>query len=237
MDMRIIAIGLLALALVGCSKPEDTVIPSEVASWDTQLAPAVKKLSEEDQALLAAYLMRAKMGEAFGGEGMPPGLTIGQAVEAEKKLRAEEAKRKAEEEALKRKLEAERAAAVKAIQEAVTVTLLKKRRLESDWQSGRISDQLRFSLGFENKTDKPIVGVSGSMKFVDIFDKEVAESGFKMTDTIPPHGTITWNGVKDHNQFMDSDRALWNLEEGKYTATFVPEMIVFEDGTKLTVPK
>ena len=51
--------------LLACSKPTDTIIPSDMSKWDSELAPAINKLSEEDKKLATGYLMRAKMGELF----------------------------------------------------------------------------------------------------------------------------------------------------------------------------
>lgn len=50
-------------------------------------------------------------------------------------------------------------------------------------------------------------------------------------------GGCTKPGGRDYNQFLDPHRAVWTLEERKCTTKFVPEMIVFKDGTKLLVPK
>lgn len=81
---RTIALLFCIAALGGCSKPTDAVIPSDMATWDKELAPHLKKLSDEDREKVAGYLMRAKVGEVFGGKGMPPGTTIGQALEDQK---------------------------------------------------------------------------------------------------------------------------------------------------------
>lgn len=119
---RIAALLIATAVLGGCTKPTDAVIPSDMATWDKELAPELKKLADADREKVAAYLMRAKMGEVFGGKGVPPGTTVGQALEAQKKWEAEQAAKRAEEEALKKKLEQERSAAIQQLNQAVTVT-------------------------------------------------------------------------------------------------------------------
>lgn len=235
MKIRVTAIGAFIL-LAGCGKPTDAVIPSDVAKWDKELAPQIQKLSEADRKRVAAYLMRAKVGEIIGGAGVQPGTTIGQALAEQQKWEVEQAAKRAEEEALKRKLEQDRAAAAERINRAVTVTLLDKRELPSDFRARRYSQQQQFRIGVQNISDKPIIGVSGEIKFIDVFDKEVGAVSFRISERIAPGATYTWTGVRDYNQFIDSHRALWDLEKGKYKTRFVPEMIVYEDGSKVGLP-
>lgn len=234
---RTLALLVAVAVLSACSKPTDAVIPSDMATWDKELAPHLKKLADEDREKVAGYLMRAKLGEAFGGKGVPPGTTIGQALEAQKKWEAEQAAKRAEEEALKKRLEQERAAAMEQLNKAVTVTLLAKQALPKNFDAGRYSEYQQFRIGVQNNSDKPVAGVAGEIKFIDVFDKEVGAVNFRITENIAPGKSATWVGGRDYNQFIDAHRAVWNLEEGKYTTKFIPDMVVFQDGTKLTMPK
>jgi hypothetical protein len=238
LPMKRVAALLIAVAvLTGCSKPTDAVIPSDMATWDKELAPELKKLPDGDREKVAAYLMRAKMGEIYGGKGIPPGTTIAQALDAQKKWEAEQAAKRAEEEALKKKLERERATAIEQLNKAVTVTLLAKRELPKNYDAGRYSEYQEFRIGVQNDSDRTIVGVAGELKFIDVFDKEVGAVNFRISENIEPKKSVTWTGGRDYKQFLDTHRAVWNLEEGKYTTKFVPEMVVFKDGTKLAVPE
>ena len=194
-------------------------------------------MPEEDKKKIAAYLMRAKMGEVFGGKGIPPGTTIGTALEEQGKWEAEQEAKKAAEEALKKKLEQERADAIKKLSSAVTVTLLAKKELPKNYELGQYSEYQQFRIGVQNNTDKQIVGVSGEIKFIDVFDKEVGAVNFRISENIDPTKSATWVGGRDYNQFIEAHRAVWNLEQGKYTTKFIPEMVVFKDGSKLVVPE
>lgn len=238
-QMKIITVALLlaVTAVAGCSKPTDTVIPSDMATWDKTLAPDLKKLPDADREKVAAYLMRAKMGEAFGGGGIPPGMTIGQALGAQKKWEAAEADKQAKAATLKQKIELERKAALDQLNKAVTVTLLSKKELPANYSAGRYSEYQQISLGIQNNSDKAMVGVSGEMKFIDVFGKEVGSTSFDISKDIDPGKSATWTGGRDYNKFIDEQRAVWNLEEGKYTTKFIPAMVVFKDGTKLATPE
>lgn len=239
----------LAVLLTACSKPTDTVIPSDMATWDKDLAPVVQKLKEDDRALLVAYVARMKLAEVLSNDGpaIPFGYTVGQAIEDQRKWAVEEAKRVAEEKAererkaaeeraLQAKMEAQRAEAKKAISSAVTVTLLSKQELPRDYDANRFNPQQLFILGAENRGDKEIAGVSGEIEFVDVFDKVVGSVTFDMSERIRPGATYRWRGVRDFNRFNDEHRAVWNLSEGQYTTRFTPKMVVFTDGTRLLMP-
>jgi len=225
----------ISFALTGCSKPTEAIIPSDVAKWDTELAPKLKQLSDADRGKVAAYLMRNKFGEAFGGKGIAPGTTIGDAIKEQTKFEADQAEAAVREAALKKKLEAEQAAVRAQLEKAVTVTLLAKREVPRNFELGRISDYQEFKIGVQNSSAKPIAGVSGEIKFIDVFDKEVGAVNFRITETIEPGKTVVWTGGRDYNQFIDTHRAVWNLEEGKYKTRFVPATIVYADGTKLAL--
>lgn len=212
----------VALMLSACSKPTDAVIPSDKASWDEKLTPEVKKLSDPDREKIEAYLVRARRGEVFGG--IPLGTTIGQAIDAQTEWENEQAVKRAEEENLKRKLE-----------QVAAVTLIARHKVPKDYGLGRHGEYQEFLIKVQNNSEKPIVGVSGRIEFIDLFDKEVGSVYFKISESIAPGKSVAWSGRQDYNPSMDAHRGVWNLEEGKYTTRFTPEMVVFDDGTKLAV--
>ncbi|MBA4109363.1 MAG: hypothetical protein C0487_07205 [Leptothrix sp. (in: Bacteria)] len=181
--------------------------------------------------------MRAKMGEAFGGKGLPPGTTIGEALEGQKKWIAEQRAKQAAEESLRKKLAQERTAAIQKLGQAVTVTLLAKHEVPKNFDLGRYSEYQEFRIGVQNNSGKAITGVAGEIKFIDVFDKEIGAVNFRITENIEPGKSATWIGGRDYNQFIEAHRSVWNAEEGKYTTKFEPEMVVFKDGTKLSVSK
>lgn len=224
---------VLLLLVAGCSKPTATVIPSDVAAWDKELAPAVQKLSEADRQLAAGYLMRAKLGEVFGGKGVPPGTTLGDAVENQRQWLAQQDAAEAEARALAERVKKERAALAEQINAAVTVSLIEKAQRLKDYSARRYSDEQIFRVAVQNKSQDELVGVAGELKFLDVFGKEVGAVSFTISERIRPGQIYNWVGSRDYNQFLAPHKALWNLEEGKYTTRFVPEGIVFADGRKL----
>lgn len=231
----VILIGCVLLA--ACSRPTETIIPSDVSKWDTDLAPAVKKLSEEDQKLAMGYIARAKMGEVFGGKGVPFGTTLGDAIAQQKNWLAEQAEADKKAAALKAQVERDQAEYAARVARAVVVTLVSKEARFRDFEARRFSDEQVFKIAVKNTGDKPIIGVSGRLDFIDVFDKTVGTVGFRISEKIDPGGGTVWVGSRDYNQFIEEQRAVWNLEEGKYKTRFKPEAIIYADGTKLTAPK
>ena len=59
---------------------------------------------------------------------------------------------------------------------------------------------------------------------------------FGISETIKPNGTHKWTGARDYNQFIDEHQAVWNLTEEKYKTRFIPEAVIFADGTSLKMP-
>ncbi|SDF80107.1 MULTISPECIES: hypothetical protein [unclassified Duganella] len=224
-------------ALSACHNPKSTAIPADADKWETELKQPLQQLSETDRQTVAAFLVRAKFLQAFGKETLiTPGLTIGGAIEEQNKWAAARKDEEAAQEALKKKLLAEQAEIQKQIQGLVTVTVLSKTLAPSNPRAGQYGDRQEFKLGIENKGAKPILGVKGTVHFYDIFDKEQGRVGFSFDDGIEVGESKIWEGSRDYNQFMEAHKSLANLEEGKYHTKFVPEAIIFKDGTKITMP-
>lgn len=221
-----------------------------MSTWDKELGPVIQKLSEEDRKHFALFVARTKMTEAFNknSSGITFGTTVGQAIEQQKKWAAEMEVKAAEERALrekkakeeaelKAKLEAEKAAVTKAINDAVTVTLVSKKELPSDFRAGRYSEYQQFNIGIQNNSDKTIAGVSGELEFVDLFDKVVGAVNFRITENIAAGRSYTWIGGRDYNQFLANHKAVWNLSPGEFKTRFIPEAVIYADGSKLKMPE
>lgn len=244
--MRILTILLVSVVLAACSGPKDTPLPRDLDKMDT-IKPAMEKLTPEERELAAGYIMRhtigAKLGGLLGGKegpGIPEGMTLGKAIEEQRKFKADASIEEAKQQALKAKLQAEREAAQKQMRDAVTVTLVSKKLVTERGYSGIVTDEnLQVVFGYKNNTDKDVSGVKGYVSVKDLFGDEI--SGFQIANdtTIPAGQSTTWTGSRSvqfslgHNQ----DRKLAELGDDKYKVVWEPQMIVFKDGTKLTAPE
>lgn len=81
----LMAISLLLL-ITGCEDPKNVTIPRDLSTWesDEKFIKALKELPDEDKKLFIAFSMRTKLSEAFGGEGLKEGTTIGEAIDIQR---------------------------------------------------------------------------------------------------------------------------------------------------------
>lgn len=247
---HLIFIALLGLGVAGCSNPKDAVIPSDMNRWEAELKPNTDRLTPEERESVGKFLLRKKMGEAFG-KGTDSGpITIGRALELQKefeaeqvkeeaKLKAEEEKAKAEEaaKAEKRKQADEaRAALAKQVNEAFSVTLKDVDFRGLDIEASRFSEEFLFSFAFNNRGSKKITGFKGQVVFEDSFGEEVQRINLKEETAIAPGKSVPWTGTSNYNPFEARDQKFKALIGKTLKIRFEPETLLFADGTKLTVP-
>jgi hypothetical protein len=223
-NLTLVVLGI-CMMLAACTKPTDTVIPSDMATWDKDLAPVVQKLGEEDKTLFVGFVARKKLADTFSKDkaGIPFGMTVSQAIEEQRQwqvefakaqavAKAEQERQAAEELALKTKLNAQKEDLIKQFNASVTVTLLAKKELPKDYSARRYSESQQFVIGVENRSSKELTGVSGEIEFIDVFDKVVGGVNFAISEKIKPGATYKWYGGRDYNQFVSEHRAVWGLE-------------------------
>lgn len=233
--MRRLTILVLSAALAACSGPKSTPIPTDPSKWDT-LASSSKRLSDDDRRLLATYLMRMGVGAAFGNSkvSVPPGTTIGDAIDAQSKFEADQKEAEVQAAAVKSKADAQLAQRAARLKQAATVVLTNLSVLSKNYDAGRYSDRLALTFAIMNRTGKAISGVKGVTVFDDQFGAEISRMSLSMDEDVAPNSTRTIEGYgKDINQFEADDQKLATTPFSKIKATFIPEMIVFADGSKL----
>ena len=78
---------LLVAAALGCSNPKNTKIPRDLSQLQT-IKPSLDKMTEEERAVFASYMMTRLMRKVPGTEGtgnpIPEGMTIGKAIEEQR---------------------------------------------------------------------------------------------------------------------------------------------------------
>lgn len=235
----------ILLLVTACSGPKDTPVPKGLAAMET-VKPALDKLTIEERELFVGYFMRttigAKLGGLLGGKegpGIPDGMTIGKAIEDQRKFKADRAVEEAKVAALKEKLRTEREVAMKTMREAVTVTLVSKAIKEQRGMSGMLLDEnLHATFGYKNNSTKDIAGVKGHISVKDLFGDEISGFAISNDKTIRVGESTTWDGSRSIKYAMGSnkDRKLAELTDDKYKVIWEPEVVVFADGTKLVAP-
>lgn len=242
---RVVAVTLACMMLAACSNPKNTEIPQDIEQLEV-LKPSMEKLTQEERELAGAYILRhtvaAKMAGVFGGKegpGIPPGTTLGKAIEEQRKFIADQKAEQERQAALKAKMEAEREAASKAMREAVTVTLLAKAIDTKRGMGGMVLDEnLVVDFGYKNNTAKDIAGVKGVVSVQDLFGDEISAFGISNDTTIGAGQSITWTGSRSVKYPVgeNKDRKLAELDDSKYKVVWQPEVILFVDGSQMGMP-
>ncbi len=234
---------VVAAGITGCSDPKELALPSSLAQVE-QVKEKIAKLPETDRKMLLAYLARREMANQLGAAlGRPDAgssftaATIGDAIKQQSEYEEQVRSKEAEEKALKEKILAEQKAIQEQVDKTLTVAVVKLGVIPKDAMSGRYSDEQTIDLALKNSGSKEIAAVSGSIVFLDMFEKEVGQIGFQYDDGIKPGETAEWSGSRRINQFDDQHMAIARLSDGKYTTKFVADGIVFSDGTKLIPSK
>ena len=236
------ALGLAVVLLVGCSNPHDIVFGADPTQTLADKGEQIKKMPEDERALLVQYLMASKLSSALGAPTDKPitGRTVGEVLDDARawKLKQEEAaarQRKADAEAaaLKAKVDAENAARVEQINSILSVAIIDKRVLPEDYSASRYSEMLALKFAIQNNTDRKITLVKGTVYFVDAVGDPVGDLPVEIDQAIAGKATVqtdTGRGWKI-NQFANNDiNKIASRDFGQMKARFVPSSLAFADG-------
>lgn len=211
------SITLLAfIVLTSCSNPLNKKYSDKTFEQDAKEIGESKKLNEEDAKMLAGYIMLAKL-----GNNELEGKTYAEILQAAKDY-------KTEQEQLAAKAIKEEADKRAKFETAMTVAMYDKGFLEQQYQ-----EYLQYAIIFENKTGKDIRAVKGSLLITDLFDTEIKSINIVQDDGIPANQSVKNVYTTEYNQFMDEDISLKNKEMKDIKAIWIPEKIIFTDGTTL----
>jgi len=240
----LVMLGLAVFALAAMSSC--TSVKRLVVTEDNKQKVAERvgssSLPSEDKLVFATALVRAEMSKSFN---LAPenaytisGKSVGQIIREQKEyaalLEAQElARQQAEAEA--------RAAFEQALQEArsmVSVTLLNKKNYDANIWAGNYSPYVNLAFEIENLSEKPIRGVKGMCKFLDIFKTPIKQIGLSYDDeTIPPGEKRVYYGSFEINEFIDEDKAFWSKDLEDVVFEFEPSHIIFDDGGEVIVER
>lgn len=236
MRIRLVLFSAFIVALVGCVDPYDYKIPADMEKWksDEALRTTIEKLKPEDKEVLARYMLGAGMRQAFGQPTSE--LSIRDAVAAQRKREAENAAKEAEEKALAERVKKEREEAIAKMNTILTVAMTGLSFHDADWRNG-VQDGFAVSFAFQNKTERDLAGVKGTVRFADMFDDEIKQVNLSMDEAIPAGQTVTWRGELGFNQFIEDDKKLRNTAVDKLKVSWIPTTYLFTDGTRMDAPQ
>ncbi|WP_290795797.1 hypothetical protein [Flavihumibacter sp. UBA7668] len=145
-----------------------------------------------------------------------------------KALRAKAEKEQAEAKVLAEKAALEKEQQRQLFAKVLTVALYDKGYYKGDWEA-----YLTYEVAFENKSEKDIRAIKGSMLITDLFDTKIKEINIVEDDRIPAGKILKKSYSTDYNQFMDEDTRLRSKDLKDIKAIWTPEKIIFSDGSIL----
>jgi hypothetical protein len=220
---------LAALVLIGCRDFRDVELSKITEDQKTSLG---KKLNGEETSSLMGYMMRQGMSQAFGGKGAPDDITVRQAIKEQREFLEKEKQEEAKAEELKKKVEAERKAKQEEFARLLSAVLVSKKNVESEYGQKYVV----VEMAFENRGDKDMQGIKGTLKVADIFGDTINNVSFSYDRGVPAGKTSTYKGTIDINRFMNKDMKLWSTDLDKLKASFEISTIIYKDGTKVEAP-
>jgi len=218
------------ILLMGCRDVRDAELSKLT---DDQKASLDKKLNGEETRLLMGYMMRQGMSQTFGGKGAPDGITIKQAIKDQRDFLEKEKQDEAKAEELKKKVEAERKAKQEEFARLLSAVLVSKKNVDSEYGQKYVA----VEMAFENRSDKDMQGIKGTLKIADIFGDTINNVSFSYDRGVTAGKTSTYKGTIDINRFMNKDMKLWNTDLDKLKTTFEISTIIYKDGTKVEAPQ
>jgi hypothetical protein len=233
--MRRILIAALVLAAAACGNIKDEPLTQATFAkvHDSH------ELTPRETELLAAYMVRTafgqmlKSGDTTTASFFDKNVTVGEAIEAQRKFVHDDSVRvanekRAAEEALRR-----REAELARLRGIVTVTVAGKRKQPRNSDAWRFNDYAILSISLSNTGGKPVTGVKGRLIVRDLFDDEIITLGVKHDDAIAPGAHTVVDRFYEINPYIDREVKLYQTELEKLRVTWEPETILFADGTRL----
>lgn len=153
-------------------------------------------------------------------------------AEAYRQAVAQAAERRRQDEAAA----AGRAAAVAAMQGALSVDLQTVSFVDADYLNGRIMPELVFRTRITNRSAQPITALRGSLVYVDSFGEEAASVHIQHESPIPAGAASDIDFALQYNQFMADHAVMRRFVAGQTIVRWTPTDLVFADGTRMGQP-
>jgi hypothetical protein len=121
-----------------------------------------------------------------------------------------------------------------AIRAVFSATPVSKVFTPADYAAGRVHDFLGFHYILRNTGAKTIRAVAGRETIQDLFGDEISTGTIKFEERITPgHSVGVDYGWTNYNPYIEHQARVKNTPFENLKVTFTPEMILFDDGTKL----
>jgi hypothetical protein len=226
---------ICSLLLFGCSTdPHDVRITAKNKETFMDEIKDMKGLTVDEARLLVAFQFRRGIGNASGSSSEDPsGKTVGELLAqltkqaAEEKTEADRQKRLADE--AKAKVDALAA----ELRKSINLTVYDKGFIPSNPMGGRYGDQLTIKCAYQNSSTKDIRAFRGKVQFTDLFGSDIFTTELTISDPVAAGEKGNWDGVIEYNQFRRPHQQLRNTELKDMKVIWIPESVIFADGSKI----
>lgn len=158
------------------------------------------------------------------------GKTVREVIFLQRQWIKEEEEQEAEAEAMAEEAKAKEEALAAELRKAITLTVYDK-----GFTEGRYDDYPTYKMTYQNSSSKGIRAFQGTVVFQDLFGDKLMGVSPKISDPIKAGEKADWRGTSEYNQFDDEDRDLRNTKLKDMKIVWIPEKIIFSDGT--TIPE
>ena len=221
-DLSIVLFAMIAF-VVGCSNP----LNYDVAKLTPEQRRVVQqRLTVEQSKNLDDWISR----NTTAGKGIPPGVTVEQALNDQTAWLAKQSLEAAKAAELRKQMQAKHAAKQDELARMLSVTLVSKKN------KVRVDEQrfVAFDIAYANKTDKDIREVRSSLKLANIYGNPIIDLNWSYDGRISAKQTVVDHdaGV-DINRSSDAQVELWDTDFERLKPDFEIKTIIFKDGTSV----
>lgn len=214
-------VSVILLIVISCSSSLDKKFNEEGASEDIK---AIKsEIDSSELMLLMGSMLRLK----FKEEKLE-NLTYREILTQGKGWKAEQEKLEQEQKSLAEKAKKEEEERTNRLSESIIISCFSK-----DFYKYNYEDYITYKFVIQNKSNKNIRAVKGSITFFNLFDEEVKSINLVYDKVINAGVTVNYNAQTNYNQFNDSDKVFKSKDLKDMKVLWKPEKLIFEDGTTL----
>jgi hypothetical protein len=206
--------------------------------WDTELRPALDRLSQDERRLVSSYLARKRGEAARTGQPVAEGLTVRQAIQEERDYQQADAARRTAARSQQDELERQRKEYEGQVKAVLPVALFSKYVAPADLSTGsRGGEYMALVFEFRNLGTGDVAQFRGTLRLSDSFRGDPLRSlTVDYTERIPAGGSALWEAALSLDPFATSDLRLKNTDTSQIAVTLLPEIVQFADGTRLVIP-